>query len=98
MTGRQLIYLVTFGFGVSAPTLALVVRIGGFLTFPLPLPLLPLEFAAFAAFATSANGLVSPTNVALLRLGRGHPSGGVAGADRTRGPLCCASEVDALRA
>jgi hypothetical protein len=91
-------HLVTFGFGVSPPTLALVARRAA------AEPMFAIFFCAAVIAAPFGVGPgpgpgpgrtigvvvfsgLSPTTVALLRLGWGQPSGGVAGADRTRGPL-----------
>ena len=55
-----------------------------------------LIVVAFAAAVVKfAIGDASPTIVALRRFGCGHPSGGVAGADRTSDPfgVCCAAAV-----
>jgi hypothetical protein len=88
-------HLVTLGFGVSPPTLALVALRAA------AEPMFAIFFCAAviaAPFGVGPPGPgrtigvvvlrgLSPTTVALLRLGWGQPSGGVAGADRTRGPL-----------
>ena len=97
--GLRIPFAVPVFTGLVAVPLALVEAAAPFAPMPgawltITTPVLPLvaPIAVVAAVAALAIGFASPTIVALLRFGCGHPSGGVAGADLTNEPFggCCA--------